>query len=105
MVLGTSYGSGNWAHLVSSSSNGHYFVAKLEHVHRSWGVTDFENIDSLEGVMIANQVVNWQTATFDNVQIQTVISFNDGGIWQRIPLPEGIICIEYPVSCSPMHCL
>ncbi|KAJ5086278.1 hypothetical protein NUU61_007585 [Penicillium alfredii] len=76
--------------LVKSNSNGTYFVSSLEGLNvNDRGFADFEKMEGLEGVLVANAVVN-----MDDVQkkattkkLRTLITHNDGGQWDLVPPP------------------
>ncbi|KAI5789111.1 hypothetical protein EDC01DRAFT_128633 [Geopyxis carbonaria] len=81
---GFEYGS-----LLKSNSNGTNYVLSLDAVNRNKrGLVDFEKMQSIEGVILANQVVNWKAAANgDQKQLRTMISYNDGGEWYPLPAP------------------
>lgn len=73
--------------LLKSNSNGTDYVVSLECVNRNEeGYVDFEKIHSLEGVILANRVVNPDTGELK--KLRTMISHNDGGEWRFITPPK-----------------
>ncbi|KAI9318385.1 hypothetical protein BX666DRAFT_1927417 [Dichotomocladium elegans] len=72
--------------LYKSNSNGTFFVKSLDYTNRnSLGIVDFERMQGVEGVMIANVVANHERATAGGKKdIQTRISFDDGSTWTSI---------------------
>jgi hypothetical protein len=82
---------------------------------------DYERVGALPGVILANHVLNWETATVGDAIVRTVFSTNDGpwmvqggcpfnwhsadegrarrpgGAWHEIPAPAGTFCIAPPV--------
>jgi hypothetical protein len=67
--------------LFTSNSNGTYFVRALEHTNRnSMGIVDFEKLENVEGVAIANVVGNWEDVqgSQGEKRLKTKITFDDG---------------------------
>ncbi|KAJ1937241.1 vacuolar protein sorting/targeting protein PEP1, partial [Linderina pennispora] len=67
----------------------------LEHTHRDKeGFVDVERVQGVEGVVIANQVSNWDEVGKgglfhrDQIQLRSRISFNDGARWRFLRAPE-----------------
>ncbi|BFZ62307.1 vacuolar protein sorting/targeting protein PEP1 [Saitoella coloradoensis] len=77
--------------LYTSNSNGTYFVKRLEHTNRNvGGNVDFEKVDNVEGVVLANVVANWeevQERRMTTKKVQSRISFDDGNNWHRLKGP------------------
>lgn len=72
--------------LLKSNSNGTSYVLSLSEVNRnSQGYVDFDRIETLEGVLMAN-VVNNPSST-ENKVLKTEISFNDGSEWAYLAPP------------------
>ena len=70
---------GIWASVLESDAEGIRFASVLDHVNvNTAGDLDYEKLPSLEGVALANEVQNWDTANFVNKRLQTKITFNDG---------------------------
>ncbi|KAJ2371342.1 vacuolar protein sorting/targeting protein PEP1, partial [Coemansia sp. RSA 2611] len=81
--------------LFRSNSNGTYYTQSLEHTHRSKnGLVDVERVHGVEGVIIANQVSNWDQigkgSIFhrERVELRSRISFNDGAYWRYLRAPD-----------------
>jgi hypothetical protein len=87
--------------LLKSNSNGTNYVLSLDAVNRnSDGFVDFEKMQSLEGIAIANRVENWKdTLKGTKKKIRTMITHNDGGQWKYITPPEKD-AEGKPYSCS-----
>ncbi|KAJ2359595.1 vacuolar protein sorting/targeting protein PEP1, partial [Coemansia sp. RSA 2610] len=90
-----SSGSSVAGSLYRSNSNGTYYTQSLEHTHRSRdGVVDVERVHGVAGVVIANQVANWEQAQRGDVlgrhelHLRSRISFNDGARWRYLRAPE-----------------
>lgn len=72
--------------ILKSNSNGTSYVLSLNNVNRNLrGYVDYDRIDSLEGVLIANTVNNPDSS--DRKQLKTQISFNDGSEWAFLAPP------------------
>ncbi|KAJ2651180.1 vacuolar protein sorting/targeting protein PEP1 [Coemansia sp. RSA 1250] len=81
--------------LFRSNSNGTYYTQSLEHTHRtSDGTVDVERVHGIEGVVIANQISNWDQAQHGDVlgrhqlELRSRISFDDGAHWRFLRAPE-----------------
>ncbi|KAJ2700015.1 vacuolar protein sorting/targeting protein PEP1, partial [Coemansia sp. IMI 203386] len=83
--------------LLRSNSNGTYYTQSLEHTHRSHnGLVDIERVHGVEGVVVANQVSNWEKIGHgldsivhrEKLELKTRISFNDGARWRFLQPPE-----------------
>ncbi|KAF8939541.1 hypothetical protein EDD21DRAFT_317887 [Dissophora ornata] len=88
-VAGREYGR-----LFKSNSNGTYFSLQLENTNRNaMQLVDWEKIGGIEGVILANQVVNTASLAKDGGKhIRTLVSFNDGGTWSPVRAPAGSNC-------------
>ena len=79
--------------LFTSNSEGTYFVRSLEHTNRNQnGIVDFEKLENVEGVAVANILANPQdfrspTDPIDR-RIQSRITYDDGARWSPIRAPE-----------------
>ncbi|KAG8530761.1 uncharacterized protein KY384_004118 [Bacidia gigantensis] len=84
-IEGSEYGA-----IIKSNSNGTSYVMSLEGVNRNtFGYVDFDKLDILEGVMVANTVTNMADADAGKPKtLQTVITHNDGAQWAPIKAPE-----------------
>ena len=77
--------------LFTSDSSGTQFVRSLEHTNRNTaGIVDFESLENIEGVAIANVLSNPEEVEGkqEEKRLQTRITFDDGGHWQSIRAPE-----------------
>ncbi|KAJ1945121.1 vacuolar protein sorting/targeting protein PEP1, partial [Kickxella alabastrina] len=83
--------------LFRSNSNGTYYTASLEHTHRAAsGLVDVERVHGVEGVIIANQVANWEQIGRgiggilhrEKLELKSRISFNDGARWHFLQPPK-----------------
>ena len=129
MALFTRSSFGVWAALVDSDTAGINFASVLDHINvDTANDADYERLQSIEGVAIANEVVNWETAGFGDKILQTVITVNDGtgaatrrrpprdstwltgaaasgsvwtgGSWQRLSVPADTVCTTPPVRAA-----
>ncbi|KAJ5366905.1 hypothetical protein N7541_000846 [Penicillium brevicompactum] len=83
-------GGGSFGSLVKSNSNGTYFVQSLEAVNlNERGNADFDMMEGLEGVLVANVVSNANEVQTKGSakKLRTVITHNDGGQWAFVPPP------------------
>lgn len=72
--------------LLKSNSNGTSYVLSLDNVNRDRrGYVDYDRIDILEGVIIANTVSN--PGSKDGKKLKTQISYNDGSQWSYLSPP------------------
>lgn len=92
---GASYGS-----LYKSNSNGTFFVKTLDYTNRNaMGIIDFERMQGVEGIMLANIVANHgQAATGAQKEIQTRMSFDDGSRWSPIKKVKGMDGNDMPCT-------
>lgn len=76
--------------LIKSNSNGTYYVLSLNSVNRNTaGYVDFEKMQGLEGVALANIVVNVDKVNEGaKKQKQTRITHNDGADWEALQAPQ-----------------
>ncbi|KAA8896294.1 hypothetical protein FN846DRAFT_910817 [Sphaerosporella brunnea] len=82
---GLEYGS-----LLKSNSNGTNYVLSLDAVNRNEdGYVDFEKMQSLEGIAVANRVINWEAAAKgERKKLRSMITHNDGSWWKYIKPPS-----------------
>ncbi|MBW0519773.1 hypothetical protein O181_059488 [Austropuccinia psidii MF-1] len=76
--------------IFTSNSNGTYFVKSLDHTSRSLsGIVDYEKIVSIEGISIANTILNVQEleSRKEEKKTQSKITFDDGAHWSLIRAP------------------
>jgi len=69
--------------LFMSNSNGSYFTRTLENTNRnSNGIVDFEKVQNIDGILLANIVINHEEVKSNphtaEKQIQSRVSFDDG---------------------------
>ena len=69
--------------LFTSNSNGSYFTRSLEHTNRNLnGIVDFEKVQNIEGILLANVVENYEEVKAKPVtaikKVVSRISFDDG---------------------------
>ncbi|KAJ1672887.1 vacuolar protein sorting/targeting protein PEP1, partial [Spiromyces aspiralis] len=79
-----------WGTLFASNSNGTYFHRVLENTHRNvFGVVGVEPIRGLDGVWIANQVMNTDSMGKPGVNalVRTVMSWDGGRTWHVLRAP------------------
>ncbi|KAJ2776359.1 vacuolar protein sorting/targeting protein PEP1 [Coemansia javaensis] len=76
--------------LFRSNSNGTYYRLALEHTHRSRdGLVDVERVHGVDGVLIANQVTNWDRAgAARHPELRSRVSFDDGARWRFLAPPD-----------------
>ncbi|KAG1467598.1 hypothetical protein G6F56_004322 [Rhizopus delemar] len=77
----------HYGSLYKSNSNGTFFSKSLENTNRnSMGYIDVERIPGVEGVLMANQIMNPRQVESQMVEklVRTRISFDDGGSWKDI---------------------
>ncbi|KZO92920.1 Oligoxyloglucan reducing end-specific cellobiohydrolase [Calocera viscosa TUFC12733] len=81
---GAEYGS-----ILKSNSNGTYYGVSLDFANRNdAGYVDFEKNQGLDGIAVANVVVNPDEALLTGKKyLQTRITHNDGGSWKQISPP------------------
>jgi hypothetical protein len=75
--------------LFSSNSNGTYFHRNIEHTNRNiQGLVDFEKIQNIQGIILANAVDNWEDVakplSTAKKQLKSKISFDDGRTWEGL---------------------
>ncbi|POW07093.1 hypothetical protein PSHT_10089 [Puccinia striiformis] len=77
--------------LFTSDSNGTHFIKSLENTSRSTsGIVDFEKIMAIEGISIANTVLNVDEVkgSKEHKKVQSKITFDDGGHWSLLKAPS-----------------
>ncbi|KAN0063715.1 vacuolar protein sorting/targeting protein PEP1 [Thecaphora frezii] len=81
--------------LFTSDSTGTRFVKSLEGTHRSSrGLVDFEHLQNIEGVGLANVKVDSDGST------RTVITFDDGSHWHPLRAPS-VDAAGKRIGCDP----
>ncbi|KAL4915432.1 hypothetical protein BDW62DRAFT_203620 [Aspergillus aurantiobrunneus] len=95
-TTGAEYGS-----IVKSNSNGTTYVLSLDAVNQnSRGYVDFERMQALEGVIVANIVSNVNELSGGTPKkLRTMITHNDGGEWTLLAPPTKDAAGE-KFSCS-----
>ena len=80
--------------LFKANSDGIYFSLLLENTNRNnLQLVDWEAIGGIEGVALANQVINTRELARDGAKkLRTLISFNDGGSWSPLTTPKNTHC-------------
>lgn len=94
-------GASGFGTLYKSNSNGTFFINSLNYTNRNaMGIIDFERMQGVEGVMIANIVANHELAATGSAkkEIQTRMSFDDGSTWAPIKNVKGINGEDLPCS-------
>ncbi|KAJ7132166.1 vacuolar protein sorting/targeting protein 10 [Mycena epipterygia] len=89
--------------LFVSNSNGTFFVQSLKDTNRNeMGFVDYERIYGLEGVGIANVVLNAEDVEGRNEpkQLKSLITFDDGSTWSPIRAPSKDSAGQR-VQCNP----
>ncbi|KAF8196799.1 Oligoxyloglucan reducing end-specific cellobiohydrolase [Mycena galopus ATCC 62051] len=89
--------------LFVSNSDGTYFVESLKDTNRNeMGFVDYERIYGLEGIGIANVVMNADDVEGrgEPKQLKSVITFDDGSTWHPIRAPSTDSSGQR-VSCNP----
>lgn len=77
--------------LFSSDSRGTNYVKSLEHTNRNMmGIVDFEKLESIEGVALANVISNPDEvdAKTEDKQLKTKITLDDGASWNFLRAPS-----------------
>ncbi|KAI7893622.1 uncharacterized protein EV154DRAFT_600677 [Mucor mucedo] len=80
-------GTSQFGSLYKSNSNGTFFIKSLENTNRNMmGFVDFERIQGVEGILIANIIANPRQveSQMDHKEIRTRMSFDDGASWKQI---------------------
>ncbi|KAG1149093.1 hypothetical protein G6F37_003371 [Rhizopus arrhizus] len=103
---GSEYGT-----IFTSNSNGTYYVDSLKNVNRNeMGIVDFEKMQGIEGISIANTVTNpGQVNRGDHKKLSTHITVDAGAHWHKIEAPKrdsnGDLYICPPDTCFlNLHC-
>ncbi|KAI8967795.1 hypothetical protein BDF20DRAFT_917392 [Mycotypha africana] len=97
--FGTAYGA-----LYKSNENGTFYHLSLDNTNGDGlGYVDFEKIQNVDGIILANQV--WNTdelvGNLDKTKkVRTMISWDDGGHWQTLPPPKNFDCASKGCSLN-----
>lgn len=94
--------------ILKSNSNGTFYVSALPNVNRNTqGYVDFDRIDIIEGVLLANVVANPNDK--EAKKLQTRISFNEASEWHFLAPPavdsenKKYSCAGRPLSQCALH--
>ncbi|KAL4226601.1 Sortilin [Mactra antiquata] len=81
--------------LYTSANQGVVYSESLpRHLYPNYGdIHDFYKVQSLRGVYITSQMG-------EDDSIHTMITFNRGGEWQKIPRPDGVPCKDETKACN-----
>lgn len=83
------YPNSNVGQLYGSSVNGSYFYKNLDYTNGdSYGNVDFERVDGIAGVALANVVENG-LATDSTPKIKSKITFDQGNSWNSLKTTNG----------------
>ncbi|KAF3919799.1 Sortilin [Dactylellina cionopaga] len=98
-AAGKEYGA-----ILKSNSNGTEYVMSLPNVNRDEaGYVDFERMQGLEGVALANVVINSKEVDSGaSKKYKSMITHNDGGAWTAIPPPSKDSAGKR-YTCSDLH--
>ena len=92
--------------LFISNSNGTFFVETLKDTNRNgMGYVDYERIYGVEGIGMANTVINAQEVETRGAQkkLRTMITFNDGSSWTTLRPPTEDMNGQN-IPCDPALC-
>ncbi|KAJ3090965.1 vacuolar protein sorting/targeting protein PEP1 [Quaeritorhiza haematococci] len=75
--------------LFVSNANGTFYTRSLSNTNRNaQGQVDFEKMQGVDGIILANQVLNTaQLASGAKKSIRSMMSFDDGSTWNHIKAP------------------
>ncbi|CAG8482587.1 1616_t:CDS:10 [Racocetra persica] len=79
-----------WGNIMKSNYNGTYYTLSLKNVNRDdRGFVDFEKMQGIEGIALANVVSNTNEIIIGGSvkKLQSRITFNDGGTWRKLTPP------------------
>ncbi|KAI8367031.1 hypothetical protein BD560DRAFT_331602, partial [Blakeslea trispora] len=86
-------GTTQFGSMYKSNSNGTFFAKSLENTNRnSMDYVDFERVQGVEGILIANIIANPKEVELQraNKQVQTRMSFDDGASWKEMKMVKDI---------------
>lgn len=82
--------------LYKSNDNGTFYHLSLDDTNGDAnGLVDFEKMQSVDGIILANQVINADELTGNRAvekRVRTMISWDDGGHWQPLSPPHNFDC-------------
>lgn len=94
--------------ILKSNSNGTFYVSALPNVNRNaQGYVDFDKIDIIEGVLMANVVANPNSK--EEKKLQTLITYNEASKWHFLAPPavdsenKKYLCNGRPLSQCALH--
>lgn len=106
-VMSSSIQYNSFGALFMSNSNGTYFTKNLDYTNRNeMGIVDFENIENIEGIVMANIVANHEDVQSNRntaKKLQSRISFNDGRDWQPLLAPKDADCDSADSKTCSLH--
>jgi len=79
----------DYANVYGSNAFDTEFTLELEFVKCPGGYCDFDPVEGIEGVYIANQFRSVNPTTDTGVDPHTLISFDKGAEWSALPVPKG----------------
>ncbi|RIA92294.1 hypothetical protein C1645_765456 [Glomus cerebriforme] len=79
-----------YGNILKSNGNGTYYSFSLGNVNRDFkGFVDFEKMQGIRGIALANIVSNVNEVNMgNNKKLKTMITFNDGATWKFLNRPE-----------------
>eukprot|EP01132_Coremiostelium_polycephalum_P001394 gene1394-1762_t len=80
-----------------SNEQGNLFTVSLDNVYKSSSKFDVQSFSGIPGVYVANNATR-STKIAEDTVTNTLITYNNGGDWQPIKVPEGETCSF--TSCS-----
>ncbi|KAG5518984.1 hypothetical protein PMAC_002515 [Pneumocystis sp. 'macacae'] len=88
-----------------SDDSGVYFIPSIEHTNRNEnGHVDFEDIQYLDGIILANIIENWKEVNMNYTKkIQSRISFDNGYTWDLIKAPKDSNCNTLDSKSCSLH--
>jgi hypothetical protein len=94
--------------LYKSNDNGTFYHISLDNTNgNSMGYVDFEKMQGVDGIILANQVINADElvggARDVTKQVRTMISWDDGGQWQPLSPPNKFDCNGSKVCTLNLH--
>jgi hypothetical protein len=78
----------------------------LDNTNRdSIGQVDFERVQGMNGIILANKVMNTESiARGQGKRVKTIISYDDGGSWQFIPASSAKDINGHSIPCNEQDC-
>jgi Sortilin, neurotensin receptor 3, len=98
--------NGEFGHIFTSNSNGTYYVLSLQNANRNeFGIVDFEKMQGIDGIAVANMVTNPNQANIgDSKKLLSMITFNAGADWNPVnPPPQDVNGKKYDCSVSYIY--